>query len=126
MFIGIKHRGSFKKTEKFLNNAKSGKQYDVLDAYGKMGVSALASATPVDSGLTADSWSYQITRSNSGVTITWTNSNRVKGVPVAIILQYGHATGTGGYVKGRDYINPAIQPIFDKIEQDVWNEVRKS
>ena len=88
-------------------------------------MAALASATPVDSGLTASSWSYEITNKNGTATISFRNSNIQNGVPIAIILQYGHATGTGGWVEGRDYINPAIQPIFDQIANDAWKEVER-
>jgi len=123
--IAVKHRGSFKNTEKFLTNASKAQYLRELDKYGREGVSALASATPIDSGLTANSWGYEIRRSRGSVTISWTNSNVVNGVPIAIILQYGHATQNGGYVQGRDYINPAIQPIFDKIADSVWREVTK-
>jgi hypothetical protein len=94
-----------------------------LDKYGRKGVSALAAATPVDSGLTASSWSYEIENTKESAKITFNNSNIQNGVPIAIILQYGHGTGTGGWVQGRDYINPAIQPIFDQIVDDAWKEV---
>lgn len=91
--------------------------------YGIEGVEALASATPVDSGKTADSWSYEITGNKSFASITWNNSNINNGVSIAIILNYGHGTGTGGYVAGREYISPAIRPIFDRIADDAWREV---
>lgn len=121
--ISIKTSGSFNKTESFLKNLERKKYLKNLERYGQLGVEALASATPVDSGLTAASWSYEIEETDGMVTIQWTNSNVVKGVPIAIILQYGHGTGTGGYVQGRDYINPAIRPIFDEIENNVWKEM---
>ncbi len=124
--VVIKHRGNFNKTEKFLKNAPRINYKQILERYGQQGVDALAAATPVDSGLTASSWGYEISTSGSSFTISWTNSNIVNGVPIAIILQYGHSTGTGGFVQGRDYINPAIQPIFDRIAEDVWKEVTKS
>ena len=95
-----------------------------LEKYAKRGLEALQSNTPVDTGLTRDSWGYEISFTNSYVSIIWTNTNVVDGVPIAIILQYGHATGTGGYVQGRDYINPAIQPIFDEMAEDIWKEVK--
>jgi hypothetical protein len=95
-----------------------------LDKFAREGVTALASATPVESGLTSASWNYQIQRSKGSTTITWTNSHVVDGVPIAIILQYGHGTGTGGYVAGRDYINPAMKPIFDRIADSVWKVVK--
>ena len=94
-----------------------------LNHYAQMGVDALKSATPVDTGKTADSWYYEIHKSISGITIRWCNSNINEGVPIAVILQYGHGTGTGGYVEGTDYINPAIKPIFDEIADAVWKEV---
>ena len=121
--IIISHKGNFNKTDKFLKRSANLDYLHVLQKYGREGVRALVSATPVDSGETADSWDYEIKRHRSGATISWTNSNIVDGVPIAIILQYGHGTRNGGYVQGRDYINPAIQPIFDKIAKDVWREV---
>ncbi len=123
--IIIKQHGSFKNTEKFLSSAKRLKVRGILEGYGKRGATALASATPVDTGLTSQSWSYEIITTGRGYTINWTNSNVVNGVPIALVLQYGHGTGTGGYVQGRDYINPAIQPIFDSLAEDLWKEVSK-
>ena len=123
--ITIKHRGGFNKTNKFLNAMVSADRYSKLDDYARDGVAALAAATPTRSGKTASMWSYEIDRSDSGVKITWTNDNINKGVPIAIILQYGHGTGTGGYVQGQDYINPAIKPIMDRIADGVWEEVTK-
>lgn len=122
--IVLTQRGNFNNTERFLAGAKKLNFKRILESYGREGVRALASATPVDSGLTADSWGFKVTISKGSFSIVWTNSNVVKGVPIAIILQYGHGTGTGGYVQGRDYINPAIQPIFQKIADSVWLEVR--
>jgi hypothetical protein len=122
--IVFKHTGNFSKTHKFLDKAKKGGNIAILDKYGQAGVAALASATPIDSGLTASSWYYTIERQNGSVSIVFSNSNVVDGwCNVAIILQYGHGTGTGGWVEGRDYINPAIQPIFDKLANDAWEEV---
>lgn len=121
--ITFETSGSFERTESFLSKILSGDIYRSLDKYAREGVSALASATPVDSGLAAASWSYNITRSKGSAEIEWTNSNDENGVKVVILLQYGHGTGTGGYVKGRDFINPAIRPIFDKIAAEVWKEV---
>lgn len=118
--------GSFSRTENFLRRMSKGDIFRALDGYAREGVSALASATPVDSGLTAASWGYEVSRSRGSFTITWTNSHVVSGVPIAIILQYGHGTGTGGYVQGRDYINPAIRPVFDKISENVWKAVTSS
>lgn len=121
--ITIKQKGDFKKLnrylEKLLNVIKRGE----LDKYGRMGVDALAAATPTDTGKTASSWYYEVKHTNGGASIVFRNSNVNDGVPIAIILQLGHGTGTGGYVAGRDYINPAIQPIFDQIANDAWKEV---
>ena len=121
--IRFRSRGSFKNTERFLWFLRNWRLEQKLAQHAQKGVSALASATPVDSGLTADSWSYEVSASGGGARITWLNHNNNKGFPVAIMLQYGHGTGTGGYVQGRDYINPAMRPIFDQIADDVWNEV---
>ena len=123
--ISFRHKGDFRKTTRYLERVKEGVGLGILDKYGREGVAALASATPVDSGLTANSWYYEIERTRESVTITFNNSNINNGVPIAIILQYGHGTGTGGWVRGRDYINPAIQPIFDKIADNAWREVTK-
>ena len=121
--IVLTQSGNFNNTERFLNGAKKLDVKRILESYAKEGVRALSSATPVDSGLTASSWDYKIDISKGSYSISWTNSNVVDGVPIAIILQYGHGTGTGGYVQGRDYINPALRPIFDKIADSVWREV---
>lgn len=115
--------GNFEKLTKFLNNARKAGKVDILDKYGDEGVSALASATPVETGKTASSWSYKIVREKDHISIQFLNSNINDGVPIAVILQYGHATRNGGWVEGRDYINPAIQPIFDRIANDAWKEV---
>lgn len=123
--IVFKHKGDFSKTKRFLTKSKEAIKLRNLDQYGREGVSALASATPVDSGLTAGSWYYEIQNGNGTVKINFCNSHINKGVPIAIILQYGHGTGTGGWVEGRDYINPAIQPIFDEIAENAWREVTK-
>lgn len=123
--ITFRHKGDFSNTTRFLDRAKRSSHIEVLDRYGREGVSALASATPVDSGETAASWSYKIERENGLVKIAFYNSNIQNGVPIAIIIQYGHGTGTGGWVQGRDYINPAIRPIFDRLVNDVWREVTK-
>ena len=121
--ISVKHKGDFSKTLRYLGKvSKAIKDID-LDRFGKAGVAALASATPIESGLTANSWTYEITRGSGSITIAFMNTNINKDVPIAIILQYGHGTGTGGWVEGRDYINPAIQPIFDKIAENAWREV---
>lgn len=123
--ISFRHKGDFSKANKYFERVKEAAKIGVLDKYGRAGVAALSSATPVDSGETAGSWYYEIKRQNGSVTIEFCNSHFNKGVPIAIILQYGHGTGTGGWVQGRDYINPAIQPIFDKIVEDAWREVTK-
>lgn len=123
--IGFRVKGDFSKSNRYLERLKGAIKLSDFDKYGKEGVAALASATPVDSGTTANSWSYEITREKESIAITFHNSNVNEGVPIAIILQYGHGTGTGGWVEGRDYINPAIQPIFDKIAENAWKEVTK-
>lgn len=123
--ITFKHKGDFSNLTRFLERAKEVVHIGDLDKYGRAGVEALASATPVDSGETANSWYYEITNSKGSAKITFNNSNIQNGVPIAIILQYGHGTGTGGWVEGRDYINPAIQPIFDEIANNAWREVTK-
>ncbi len=123
--ISFSQKGDFSKLDRFFEKLKNGVRAGDLDKYGREGVAALASATPVDSGLTAASWSYEIIRKNGSVSIAFNNSNIQNGVPIAIILQYGHGTGTGGWVQGRDYINPVIQPLFDKIANDAWREVTK-
>lgn len=123
--IKFRHKGDFSKTTRFLTRAKDGIRIAELERYGREGVVALASATPVESGLTANSWEYKINKTKGSVSIEFYNTNIQNGIPIAIILQYGHGTGTGGWVEGRDYINPAIQPIFDKIANDAWREVTK-
>ena len=123
--IRFRQKGDFSKTTRFLERAKEVVHLGNLDRYGRAGVAALASATPVDSGLTASSWRYEITNKDGRAKISFLNSNIQNGVPIAIILQYGHGTGTGGWVEGRDYINPAIQPIFDQMVNDAWREVTK-
>lgn len=123
--ISFRHKGDFSKLTRYFNGVKKASKVDVLDKYGKEGVAALASATPVESGQTASSWNYEITRGGGTAKIAFYNSNVNKGVNIAIILQYGHGTGTGGWVQGRDYINPAAQPIFDKIIEEAWKEVTK-
>ena len=123
--ISFRQKGDFSKLTRFLEKAKEAVRLGDLDKYGREGVAALASATPVDSGLTARSWHYKIENRKGSVAISFYNSNIQNGVPIAVILQYGHGTGTGGWVAGRDYINPAIQPIFDKIANNAWEEVIK-
>lgn len=123
MVIKFKHRGNFDNTERFFKRAQKMDFFRNLEKYAQEGVAALSSATPVDSGLTAASWDYEIVKKKGSVSIYWTNSNINAGVPIAVILQYGHGTNNGGYVQGRDYINPAIRPIFDKIADNAWKEV---
>jgi hypothetical protein len=115
--------GDFGKTTKYLEYLKSGDIFNGLDVYGRRGVDALASATPRDTGETAQSWGYQIGHTKNKVSISWFNTHREHGVNIAVIIQYGHGTGTGGYVQGIEYINPAIRPIFDAILEDVWKQV---
>lgn len=124
--ISFRQKGDFSKLSRYLERVKNVVHLGDLDKYGREGVAALASATPVDSGLTASSWYYEITRTNGSVSINFNNSNIQNGVPIAIILQLGHGTGTGGWVEGRDYINPSIRPIFDRIANDAWREVTKA
>ena len=123
--ISFRQKGDFSKLTRFLERAKESVKIGDLDKYGREGVAALSSATPIDSGKTANSWSYEITNKDRSVTITFNNSNIQNGVPIAIILQYGHGTRNGGWVQGRDYINPAIQPVFDEIVDKAWREVTK-
>lgn len=123
--ISFRHKGDFSKTTMFLENAKKGIRLSELDAFGRKGVAALASVTPVDTGKTAASWYYEIKRTKGSISISFHNSNIQNGVPIAIILQYGHGTRNGGWVQGRDYINPTIQPIFDEIVNNAWREVTK-
>ena len=124
--ISISQKGDFSKLTGFLERMKNVIKIGDLDKYGREGVAALSAATPKESGLTANSWYYEIERSKDSVSISFHNSNVNKGVPIAIILQYGHGTRNGGYVEGIDYINPAIQPLFNKIAEDAWEEVTKS
>ena len=122
--ITIKHRGSFKNTEKLFNNVTHMNVEKLLRPYGEKGVRALASATPEDTGNTAGSWYYDIRKNKASYSLQFMNSNVNKGIPIAILIQYGHATRNGGFVQGRDYINPALQPIFDEMANDIWREVR--
>lgn len=117
------HKGNFNNTENFFNKVKRIRYMSLLKKYGEEGVQALSESTPKDSGATASSWYYEIIERKNGITIQWCNNNIPDGIPVAILIQYGHATRNGGYVEGLDYINPAMRPIFDKIANDVWREV---
>ena len=123
--ISFRQKGDFSKVLNYLERIKGVANLSILDKYGREGVAALTSATPYESGETARSWYYKIERRKDSASIIFCNSNIQNGVPIAIILQYGHGTRNGGWVEGRDYINPAIQPIFDKILADVWREVTK-
>jgi hypothetical protein len=122
--ITFRHYGDFDNTERFLTGAQRLQYHKLLSTYGAEGVRALASATPVDTGLTSRSWSYSTTVSNRKCGITWFNSNIQNGSKIAILIQYGHATRQGGWVQGRDYINPALRPIFDRLADELWREVQ--
>lgn len=126
MAIVITHRGNFRNTERLFKKFNRFEIGNVLNKYGAIGVDALSSATPIESGKTASSWSYEVERTGGGYAIYWKNDNVNQGVNIALILQLGHGTGTGGYVQGRDYINPAIQPVFDALAEEAWQEVTKS
>lgn len=121
--IKFRQKGDFSKLDRYFRRVKGSVKVDILDKYGRAGVAALSSATPVDTGLTASSWYYTIEHQNGREVLNFNNSHLEKGVLIAIILQYGHGTGTGGWVEGTDYINPAIRPVFDKIAADAWKEV---
>ena len=123
--ITFRQKGDFSKLTNYLERVKEAAKLGVLDKYGQEGVAALSSATTVDTGRTANSWSYKVEHQNGSASINFYNSNYNNGVNIAVILQYGHGTGTGGWVAGRDYINPAIQPVFDKIADEAWKEVTK-
>jgi hypothetical protein len=124
--ITLSSSGSFDNTESFLKRIQNRSHYKALKGYGEKGIAVLSSATPIDSGETASSWSYKIVESDKRYSITWYNDHVVDGVPIAIILQYGHGTGTGGWVEGRDYINPALRPIFEQMAVELWKEVTRN
>ena len=122
--ISFRLRGSFDNTDRFLSRLKRGTPEDILRKYGERGVAALKSATPTDTGLTASSWYYEIVRNSRGLKLEFKNSNiQNEYAQIAILLQYGHATRNGGWVEGRDYINPALRPLFDQMADDAWKEV---
>lgn len=121
--ISFKQKGDFSKTEKFLKRSLGKNYRNVLEKYGQQGVATLSASTPVRTGLTAISWSYEIIQNGDSISVVWNNSNVHNGVNIALILQYGHGTRNGGYVSGRDYINPALRPIFDKMAEAAWKEV---
>lgn len=123
--MGIRVTGSFDNTKKFLLKNRSSNHKALLAKYGRLGVEALANATPVESGTTAHSWYYEIVKTNTGYRLEWKNSHMAGQVPVAILIQYGHATGNGGYVQGTDFINPAMKSVFDDLAYNVWKEVSK-
>lgn len=123
--IVITESGNFDKTEKFLKRIANREIFKSLSKYGQRGVNALAAATPIESGRTASSWSYEVEMGSDSYSIIWSNDHTNQGVNIAVILQYGHGTGTGGYVQGRDYINPAMRPIFDQIAEEAWREVTR-
>jgi hypothetical protein len=123
--ITITQKGNFNNTERYLKRLKSAQLFAVLNKYGSLGATALSNATPRRTGLTAGSWYYEIIQRPGYYSIRWHNRNVVDGRPIAILLQYGHGTGTGGYVQGRDYIMPAIRPIFDRMADEAWREVNK-
>lgn len=123
MAVSFTSSGSWKKTEQFLRKNSRGEFFQGLDGLAQSGVNALAKATPVESGLAAQSWTYEIKKSRAELTITWSNTDVETGFPVAIMLQYGYSTGTGGYVAGQDYINPAMRPVFDNIRDQIWKAV---
>jgi hypothetical protein len=120
----LESKGNWDVTRKLLDKMLRRDEFSDLDKYGEWGVDALSQATPVDTGLTASSWRYRIIGDARGPGIEWYNTNEEYGQPVAVLIQYGHGTGTGGYVQGYDYINPAMRPVFDKIAEEVWKKVR--
>ena len=122
--MSLSWQGDYRATKRWMDKMEAGSVADVLRSCGEKGIEALSAATPVRTGKTAASWGFEAKTSSKGVTLTWTNANVVNGVPIAIILQYGHGTGTGGYVHGRDYINPAMRPVFDKIESRISRMLR--
>lgn len=122
--ISIESTGSFHATESWLKKLSSDDIFSHLSRYGQMGVDALSRNTPSETGLTANSWYYEIQRDRKSYSIIWGNTNVVRGMPIAVLIQVGHGTGTGGYVQGRDYINPALRPLFDQIADEVWKVVR--
>ena len=124
--ISITSKGDYKRTLDFLNRSRRGDVFPDLNSYGRIGVNALRRVTPVDTGLTASSWGYRVIKGKHGPSLEWFNTNGKNGTSVAILIQYGHATGTGGYVIGKNYINPAMHPLFDTIANDVWKAVMKS
>lgn len=123
--ITVTCKGDFSKTIKSLKRLSNGEQFKGLEVICQEGVEALSKATPVDTGVTADSWSYEIIRKKDEIIINWKNSSNSEGIPIVILLQYGHGTRQGGYVQGQDFINPAMRPIFDKLSENLWKEVKR-
>lgn len=123
--ISFRQKGDFSKTFKYLKKSEEGVRDDVFARYGQEGVAALSAATPKDTGLTAHSWKYEIKRTKSSIVLSFYNTNIQNGVPIAIVLQYGHATRSGHWVEGIDYINPALKPVFERLADEVWEEVKK-
>lgn len=121
--ISFESKGSFDNLEKFLKKMQSTDIFSALDAFGREGADALAKATPQDTGETANSWTYEIVKDSTSYSIIWGNTNIEEGRPIAVLIQYGHGTGSGGYVQGRDYINPALRPVFDRIADKAWKVV---
>lgn len=123
MRVEFRQRGDFKKTEEFLKKSKQMSIDDILAQYGRRGVEALQLATPRDTGKTAESWSYEVEKNSTGMSLIFTNTNENHGVKIALLIQYGHGTGTGGWVEGRDFINPALQPVFDELAKSLWEKI---
>lgn len=123
MTVKFRHHGNFQTTERFLNAVRRKDYRRTINEFANRGKLQLASATPIDSSLTANSWDYEVKIYQGGFKIIWTNSNLVDGIPVAILIQYGHGTRNGSFIQGRDYINPTMQPIFDQIAESLWKEV---
>lgn len=123
MRVEFRQRGDFKKTEEFLKKSKQMSIDDILAQYGRRGVEALQLATPRDTGKTAESWGYEVEKNSTGMSLIFTNTNENHGVKIALLIQYGHGTGTGGWVEGRDFINPALQPVFDELAKSLWEKI---
>lgn len=121
--ITVTHKGSFDKSTRWLNKLREKRYLQILNEYGRKGVEALSEATPKDTGVTAESWGYKVIKTRDGYEIAWTNDSQNKGISIVILNQYGHATRNGGWVQGRDFINPAMRPIFDQMARDIWKEV---
>lgn len=121
--VTFRHKGNFSKLDTYFGKAKKALRLSILDKYGRKGVEALKNATPVNTGFTANSWKYEIRRDDRGATIEFSNTNRNQGILVVVLLIYGHGTGTGGYVRGIDFVNPALQPVFEELADSAWKEV---